>query len=295
MEYMIFLMKNNKADVDQALSNDPCLRSEIEYDLKQYQKAKEAEQAAAAKRQQQQHLSNPHGTSVQKGPRPQSPARQQQSSKKVSSSSSVALTSVAAGASGAASVVASRTPRQALLALGRSSAVKSARVAEQEPEEETGNELADRMALIGQTFNHASSKRWGGSDAADEDGADVEFVNNSPLRPSSATATAAADENAQVNAGAGGEVSAMSMKRTNSGKRNASLASLLNKQDATAAAETTTEDVSPVMKRSNSKGKQEEHVVTAANNENGIDGNKSSRSTRLVSSSNGLIASLNAK
>lgn len=41
MEYLIYLIKNNKNEVSEALSSNPGLKEEIEYDIKQYDKEKE--------------------------------------------------------------------------------------------------------------------------------------------------------------------------------------------------------------------------------------------------------------
>ena len=40
MEYLVYIMKNNKNEISQALYNDPTLKAEIEYDLKMYEKIK---------------------------------------------------------------------------------------------------------------------------------------------------------------------------------------------------------------------------------------------------------------
>ncbi len=40
MEYLLSLMKHHKAEVDQALQNDPTLKAEVDYDLRQYERAK---------------------------------------------------------------------------------------------------------------------------------------------------------------------------------------------------------------------------------------------------------------
>ncbi len=40
MEYLLGLMKHHKAEVDQALQNDPTLKAEVDYDLRQYERAK---------------------------------------------------------------------------------------------------------------------------------------------------------------------------------------------------------------------------------------------------------------
>ena len=40
MELLLSLIKSNKAEVDQALTNDPCLKAEIEYDMRVFEKGK---------------------------------------------------------------------------------------------------------------------------------------------------------------------------------------------------------------------------------------------------------------
>jgi len=40
MEYLVYIMKNNKNEITQVLYNDPTLKAEIEYDLKMYEKMK---------------------------------------------------------------------------------------------------------------------------------------------------------------------------------------------------------------------------------------------------------------
>jgi len=40
MEYLVYLMKQHRPEVDEALQFDPTLKAEIEYDLKQYEKNK---------------------------------------------------------------------------------------------------------------------------------------------------------------------------------------------------------------------------------------------------------------
>lgn len=45
MEYLIYLVKSNKQEVDTMLSSDPALKAEIEYDLKNYMREKAAKQA----------------------------------------------------------------------------------------------------------------------------------------------------------------------------------------------------------------------------------------------------------
>ena len=41
MEYLVMLTKAHKNEVAQALSSDPTLKAEIEYDLRMFEKAKE--------------------------------------------------------------------------------------------------------------------------------------------------------------------------------------------------------------------------------------------------------------
>lgn len=48
MELLVALVKSNKAEVDQALANDPTLKAEIEYDLRQFAKSKERQKGADA-------------------------------------------------------------------------------------------------------------------------------------------------------------------------------------------------------------------------------------------------------
>jgi hypothetical protein len=45
MDYLIYLVKSNKQEVDTMLSSDPTLKAEIEYDLKNYMREKAAKQA----------------------------------------------------------------------------------------------------------------------------------------------------------------------------------------------------------------------------------------------------------
>jgi len=40
MEFLVALVKHHKSEVEEALQFDPTLRSEIEYDLKQFERAK---------------------------------------------------------------------------------------------------------------------------------------------------------------------------------------------------------------------------------------------------------------
>ena len=40
MEFLVALVKHHKNEVEEALQYDPTLRSEIEYDLKQFERAK---------------------------------------------------------------------------------------------------------------------------------------------------------------------------------------------------------------------------------------------------------------
>jgi condensin-2 complex subunit D3 len=40
MEYLLSLVKHHKVEVDQALQNDPTLKAEVDYDLRQYEKNK---------------------------------------------------------------------------------------------------------------------------------------------------------------------------------------------------------------------------------------------------------------
>ena len=40
MEYLVYIMKNNKTEITQVLYDDPTLKAEIEYDLKMYEKMK---------------------------------------------------------------------------------------------------------------------------------------------------------------------------------------------------------------------------------------------------------------
>lgn len=46
MEFVVSLVKNHKNEVEEALQFDPTLRSEIEYDLKQFERAKKEKLAA---------------------------------------------------------------------------------------------------------------------------------------------------------------------------------------------------------------------------------------------------------
>lgn len=46
MEYLISVVKSNKVEVNQVLQNDPTLKSEIEYDMKIFEKAKEEKEIA---------------------------------------------------------------------------------------------------------------------------------------------------------------------------------------------------------------------------------------------------------
>jgi hypothetical protein len=117
MEYLIFLMKHNKSEVDQSLSNDPCLRSEIEYDLKQYHKAQEA---AAALRQHQQAI-------AQAVAQQQASASKAQASPAAPLSSSMSARKVIPKSSIKKSVHSQqRTPMQALRAVGKSSVAAGA-------------------------------------------------------------------------------------------------------------------------------------------------------------------------
>lgn len=44
MDYLLSLVKHHKSEVDQALQNDPTLKAEVDYDLRQYERAKKEAQ-----------------------------------------------------------------------------------------------------------------------------------------------------------------------------------------------------------------------------------------------------------
>lgn len=43
MEYLIEIVRSHKTEVEHALAQDPCLKAEIEYDMKIFERGKEAE------------------------------------------------------------------------------------------------------------------------------------------------------------------------------------------------------------------------------------------------------------
>lgn len=53
MEYFVVLVKSNRAEMECALSHDPILKAELDYDIRAYEAAAAAATAAAAKRKQQ--------------------------------------------------------------------------------------------------------------------------------------------------------------------------------------------------------------------------------------------------
>jgi hypothetical protein len=169
MEYLVFLVKNSKHEVDQALSNDPCLRSEIEYDLKQYQKSLDSQTnsvtprqgALSATKQKQTPASAPGSPSsvysTRKTLDPQIQSVSKPSLKKsvgINLSGAKEFPGTPASHYSARNMNTPRTPKQALIALGKSSAIRAAEI---DPEDENGNDLADRLASF-QT--HAVSRRY---------------------------------------------------------------------------------------------------------------------------------------
>jgi condensin-2 complex subunit D3 len=66
MEYLVYLMKQHRPEVDEALQFDPTLRAEIEYDLKQYEKNKRDSSSRLSPRQSMAA----DGASVLTGPVP---------------------------------------------------------------------------------------------------------------------------------------------------------------------------------------------------------------------------------